>query len=54
MMIQDVKIIYLCTPDRQVLYALNGVRTETVELHKQVKDYSELSFDVDRFIVVDG
>ncbi len=53
-MIQDVKIIYLCTPDRQVLYALNGVRTETVELHKQVKDYSELSFDVDRFIVVDG
>ena len=53
-MIQDVKQIYLCSPDRQILYALNGVRTETVSLHMQVKDYSELTFDVDRFIVLDG
>ena len=53
-MIQDVEKIYLCTPDRQILYLLNGVRTETVDLHKQVKDYSELSFEVDRYIVIDG
>ena len=49
--IMNCKKIYLCTPDNQILTALNGVRTETVDFHAQVKGYSELSFTVDRYVL---
>ena len=53
-MIQDVKKIYLCTPDLKILTALNGVQTDSVEFVKYIKDYDTLSFAVDRFLSIDG
>ncbi len=58
-MIPSSKRIYLCRPDASTKYpsklcVLNGVQTGTVDFHPQVKGYSELSFEVDRFVNIDG
>ena len=53
-MIQDVKKIYLCTPDLKILTALNGIQTDSVEFVKYIKDYHTLSFVVDRYLSIDG
>ena len=54
MITQECKKIYLCTPALEILTVLNGVRTETVQCNRQIKDFSTLNFDVDKYIVVDG
>lgn len=53
-MIPNCKKLYLCSVDKQPLYMLNGLRTESVSFHPQIKGYSELSFTVDRFVSIDG
>jgi len=53
-MIPNCKKIYLCAPDLSKLCILNGIQTSTVDFHPQVKGYSELSFEVDRFLSIDG
>ena len=53
-MIQDVKKIYLCTPDLKIRTVLNGLQTDSADLHQYVKDYDELTFNVDRFLSIDG
>lgn len=53
-MIQDVKKIYLCTPDLKIRTVLNGLQTDSADLHQYVKDYDELTFSVDRFLSIDG
>lgn len=44
------KKIYLCSPDLKPICVLNGVQTNSVTFSTHVKDYSTLSFTVDRFI----
>lgn len=53
-MIPNSKKIYLCSPDLYIRTTLNGVLTETVDFHPQVKGYSELSFTVDRYVSING
>lgn len=53
-MILSSKKIYLCQPDNTKRYILNGVQTDTVDFYPQIKGYSELSFDVNRFLSIDG
>ena len=53
-MIQDTKKIYLCDLNLNPITALNGVQTSTVNLSTHVKDYDELTFTVDEYIIVDG
>lgn len=52
--IQDVKRIYLCTPDLAPVTVLNGINTESVEYEEHLKDYSELHFEVARYISLDN
>lgn len=53
-MIQDVKKIYLCTPNLVPTTVLNGIDTSSVDYETHLKDYSELHFDVSRYITVNG
>lgn len=53
-MIPNCKKIYLCTPARDKITVLNGIQTDTVDFHAVAKGYSELSFEVDRFLSIDG
>lgn len=53
-MIQDVKKIYLCSPDMYIRGTVNGIQTNTVDFHPRIKGYSELSFQVDRYIQIYG
>ncbi len=53
-MIERGKKIYLCRPDRSVITELNGIQTDSVSYDSHIKDFDELSFTVDRYIVVDG
>lgn len=53
-MIQETKRIYLCDLNLHPIIELNGVQTSTVNYNKHVKDYDELSFTVDEYIVVNG
>lgn len=53
-MIARGKRLYLCRPDRTIITELNGVQTGSVNYSTHVKDYDEISFDVDEYIVVDG
>lgn len=50
----EPKKIYLCKPDTKMYIVLNGVQTPSVELSLKVKDYSTLTFMVNRFVDVDG
>ena len=54
MMIPSGKNMYLCTPDNKIVAVLNGVNLSTVDFHPQIKGYSELSFTVDKYIIIDG
>lgn len=53
-MIKHNAKIYLCRPDRTVICALNGVQIKSVEYEQQLKDFNRLTFNVDRYIEVDG
>lgn len=53
-MIKHNAKIYLCRPDRTVICALNGVQIKSVEYEQQLKDFNRLTFNVDRYIDVDG
>lgn len=53
-MIETQKRIYLCRPNGKILTQLNGVDTESVEYGVHVKDFNEISFTVQRYIIVDG
>ena len=44
------KKIYLCSPDLKPLCVLTGVQLSSVNYNTHVKDYSTLSFTVDRYI----
>lgn len=53
-MIKHNSKIYLCRPDRTVICALNGVHINSVEYEQQLKDFNHLTFNVDRYIDIDG
>ena len=53
-MIPTCKKLYLCNQSLEPLCVINGLRTETVDLHIRIKDYSTLSFEVDKYINIDG
>lgn len=53
-MIKHNAKIYLCRPDRTVICALNGVQIKSVEYKQQLKDFNHLTFNVDRYIDIDG
>lgn len=53
-MIKHNAKIYLCRPDRTVICALNGIQIKSVEYEQQLKDFNHLTFNVDRYIDVDG
>lgn len=53
-MIGRGKRIYLCRPDRTVVCQLNGIRSSDVDYSVHVKDYNQLSFKVDEYIIVNG
>lgn len=53
-MIKHNAKIYLCRPDRTVICALNGVQIKSVEYEQQLKDFNHLTFNVDRYIDIDG
>lgn len=53
-MIQQGKKIYLCDLNLKPITVLNGIKTDTVNCNLRVKDYSELTFDVDEYILVNG
>lgn len=53
-MIQQGKKIYLCDLNLSPITILNGVKTDTVSCNLQIKDYGELTFDVDKYIVING
>ena len=53
-MIEAQKKIYLCRPNGKILTQLNGIDTESVEYGVHVKDFNDISFTVQRYILVDG
>lgn len=53
-MIPTCKKIYLCDFNLHSLMVLNGVDTNSVEYSCHVKDYDELTFDVDEYIIING
>ena len=53
-MIPNTKKIYLCQPDLTKICVINGLNTQSVDFHPQIKGYSELSFEVDRYISING
>lgn len=53
-MMQDVKQIYLCKPNLEIITVLNGLQRDSVNYTRSVKDYNVLSFDVDRYITING
>lgn len=53
-MIKHNAKISLCRPDRTVICALNGVQIKSVEYEQQLKDFNRLTFNVDRYIDIDG
>lgn len=53
-MIPTCKKIYLCDFNLRPLMVLNGVDTNSVEYSCHVKDYDELTFDVDEYIIING
>ena len=48
------KLIYLCKPNNRKYTQLNGIRRESVSITKNLKDYSSISFEVDKDIVING
>ena len=50
----EPKRIYLCRPDSDIRIVLNGLRTESAVLDQHIKSYTVLTFDVDRYVSIDG
>ena len=40
--------IYLCKPCNKKYTQLNGIRLDTVDISKNLKDHHTISFDVDK------
>lgn len=53
-MIERQKRLYLCRPSGAIMYQLNGVDTSSVEYDVRAKGYNEITFNVDRYISIDG
>ena len=53
-MIGKGKKVYLCRPDRSIITELNGIQIDTANYSTHVKDYDELSFTVDEYIIING
>lgn len=53
-MIKHNAKIYLCRPDRTVICALNGVQINSVQYEQNLKDFNHLTFNVDRYLDIDG
>lgn len=53
-MIERQKKIYLCRPNGKILAQLNGLQTDSVKYEVNAKDYNNITFNVDRFIIIDG
>lgn len=49
-MIERGKKIYLCRPDLSIVTILNGIQIDSVSFETHVKDYTTLSFTVDKYI----
>lgn len=49
----DTKI-YLCQADRSILGYITGIKTDTCSLTKNATDLWEITFDVDRYVDVEG
>ena len=54
MMIPKQKQLYLCRPSGEILTVLNGVRTDDVTYEQYAKDYNQITFTVDEYIIVNG
>ena len=48
-----MKRIYLCKPNDKKYTQINGIRENTVSITKNLKDYDEIEFEVDKFINTD-
>ena len=46
--------IYLCKPCNKKYAQLNGIRLDTVDISKNLKDHHTISFDVDKYIYING
>ena len=53
-MVEQQHRLFLCRPNGEIIVQLNGVRTDSVEYNVQVKDYNQITFTVDKYIIVDG
>lgn len=53
-MIKHNAKIYLCRPDRTVICALNGVQINSAQYEQNLKDFNHLTFNVDRYLDIDG
>lgn len=53
MIMHDAKI-YLCKPDRTAICELNGKQINSVQYKRNLKDFNELTLNVDRYIDIDG
>lgn len=53
-MIKHNAKIYLCRPDRTAICELNGKQISSVNYEPNLKDFNKLTFNVDRYIDVDG
>ena len=51
---EERKLIYLCKPNGQKYTVLNGIKEDSVHISKNIKDYGSISFDVDKYIFVNG
>lgn len=53
-MIKHNAKIYLCRPDRTVICTLNGVQINSAQYEQNLKDFNHLTFNVDRYLDIDG
>ena len=46
--------IYLFKPGSSMIATLNGVREDTVKIERKLKDYGSITFDVDKYVSIEG
>ena len=46
--------IYLFKPGNSMIATLNGIREDTVKIERKLKDYSSITFDIDKYICING
>ena len=51
---ENLNRLYLCKPGNKKYAQLNGVRLNTVDINKNLKDHHSISFEVDKYIYLDG